>query len=183
MLIGLAGYAQSGKDTFANLLVERHGFVRVAFADALRECLYTLDPMVTVEGLRLQDLVDDFGWDKVKVDVPEVRELLQRFGTEVGRKLIDDDLWVTLAMRRTLSHSRVVITDVRFPNEAEAIVDAGGIVVRVTRPGTGPVNGHHSETAMDGWKYHSVVVNDASIEDLHHEARRLVALLTVGAHV
>jgi 50S ribosomal subunit-associated GTPase HflX len=48
MIIGLSGYAQVGKDTVANILVQHHGYKRVAFADKIRECLFALDPIIAV---------------------------------------------------------------------------------------------------------------------------------------
>ena len=49
MIIGLSGYAQVGKDTVANYLVEKYGFVKVSFADPIREALYKLDPKVRID--------------------------------------------------------------------------------------------------------------------------------------
>jgi hypothetical protein len=47
-----------------------------------------------------------------------------------------------------------------MPNEADAIVDAGGQVIRITRPGVGPVNGHVTERALDGYDFDGVFAND-----------------------
>ena len=58
------------------------------------------------------------------------------------------------------------MADVRFPNEAEAITSAGGILVRVVRPGHETADAHPSETAMDGYPVHVQVVNDGSLEQL-----------------
>src|SRR5581483_2011292 len=95
-LLGLMGYAQAGKDTVAKLLVEEFGFTRIAFADALREALYALNPLIPFEGdhVRLRWLIDASGWEEAKVRHPEVRELLQRLGTESGRNVLGADVWV-----------------------------------------------------------------------------------------
>ena len=74
MIIGLTGYARSGKDTVANYLVEHHGYTRVAFADAIRDALYELNPYIA-NNLRVAEVVDDYGWDIAKTN-PEVRRLL-----------------------------------------------------------------------------------------------------------
>lgn len=160
-VIGLAGYAQVGKDTVANLLVEDYGFERLAFADALRDMLYALDPMIphhhnTNEQYaysRLAALVDAYGWDEVKVRFPEVRALLQRLGTEAGREVLGQNIWVRTAMANVKPGGRYVFTDCRFPNEAEAVKAAGGSIVRVSRTGYAPVNAHPSETALDDWPF------------------------------
>jgi dephospho-CoA kinase len=75
MIIGLSGYAQSGKDTVAKVLVEKYGYRRVAFADPIRDLLYGMDPLVpkgygeSVINYRLQDLVDSYGWEKWKMGI------------------------------------------------------------------------------------------------------------------
>jgi hypothetical protein len=76
-IIGLTGYAQSGKDTFASILVEKYGYSRIAFADKIRDFLYGINPMVGCSPTGyLQDLVNLVGWDKAKQE-PQVRRLLQ----------------------------------------------------------------------------------------------------------
>lgn len=150
MLIGLHGYAGAGKDTVAKLLGD-YGYERIAFADKLREALIGLNPVVVVEGgrgIRLAPLVRAHGWDKLKRSVPEVRGLLQRLGTEAGRNIHGEDVWVRLALCSVLPADNRVITDVRFPNEAAAIRTRGGVMVNVLRPGCGPVNDHASETPL-----------------------------------
>ena len=91
MIIGLSGYAQSGKDTVAELLCLNYGYQRMAFADPMREALYRLNPSIVLNDTDyydkpLQTLVDEQGWDAVKQN-PDVRALLQRMGTEVGRQM------------------------------------------------------------------------------------------------
>lgn len=149
------GYAQSGKDTAATFLRD-YGYERVAFADPLREMLAAINPLVADTHdpsnlWRLRRLVDVLGWDVAKTEFPEIRGLLQRLGTEAGRVVLGDHIWVDTALRRIEGASRYVFTDVRFPNEAEAIEGRGGVLWRVVRPGTEPVNAHPSETALDGW--------------------------------
>lgn len=76
MLIGLCGYPGVGKDEVAKYLVTRYEFCRVAFADAMRDDLYKLNPIIG-SVWRLADLVDTVGWDVAKRMFPEVRRLLQ----------------------------------------------------------------------------------------------------------
>lgn len=172
MIIGISGYARSGKDTIAGILAA-DGFARIAFADAIREALYRVNPMVELKDGSLTDLalvVDDRGWEVAKT-LPEVRGYLQRLGTEVGRDMMGEDVWVNVVLRRMVAGENYVITDVRYPNEATAIVRAGGRVWRVERPGFGPANSHVSETSMDGWICDAVIVNDGSLEDLERKVR------------
>lgn len=172
-VIGLAGYARSGKDVFARFVVE-HGYEQRAFATPLKGILYALDPTVHIdEGhATIQRLVDAFGWDAAKGH-GEVRMLLQRLGTEGGRQHLGEDVWVD-ALFKSPSSGRVVVTDVRFPNEADAIRRRGGVVARVTRPGVRPVNAHRSETALDNFDFDFIVKNDGTVEDLKDRAQELV---------
>jgi hypothetical protein len=97
MIIGLSGYAQTGKDTVASHLIKNYDFRRVAFADPIRQALYRLNPLVEVGEFRavhLQSPVDSMGWEEVKKISPETRRLLQILGTEVGREMFGPDFWV-----------------------------------------------------------------------------------------
>lgn len=149
MIIGFCGYPGVGKDTAAKILVEKYGFVRIAFADPLRECVFKLNPMVMYHGETyfLQHWIDKFGWDKCKTEIPEVRRLLQVFGTEVMRETVDPHIWVYLAKKKLYSKPvrDVVFTDVRFTNEANWLSDCGAKIYRIHREGCTPVNNHKSE--------------------------------------
>jgi hypothetical protein len=178
MIIGLTGFAGSGKDTVAEILVQEHGFKRYAFADKLREMAYAINPLVMSSDhggdTFLQELVDDDGWDVVKRELPQVRELLQRLGVW-HRENVSEDFWVDFVHRQWVAdgYPNAVITDVRFPNEAfwvrahaTPFDDAGdlGELWRVTRPGVGPVNDHISEKldlAAD-----QTVLNNGTLLDL-----------------
>jgi hypothetical protein len=167
MMIGLSGWARSGKDTFANYLVENHGFIRVSFADEIRTVLYNLDPTIDLTGYRisLRAAVDLMGWEELKSQSDDVRGLMQRMGTEVGRKLWGEDFWVEAAMKSIQPGTRAVFSDVRYPNEADAIRKNGGQVWRITREGVGPANSHSSETSLDGYIFDQYLPNDGSIEE------------------
>jgi hypothetical protein len=164
-IIGLTGYAQSGKDTFASILVEKYGYSRIAFADKIRDFLYGINPMVGCSPTGyLQDLVNLVGWDKAKQE-PQVRRLLQDLGIS-ARDLISEDIWVTAALSSVSKDQRVVITDVRFENEAAMIKFMGGQLWRIKRSGVGPVNDHVSESEMDGYKVDQIFVNNGTLEEL-----------------
>jgi len=178
-VVGFTGFAQSGKDTAAGFLVER-GWKRLAFADILRQSLYELNPIVDtwVDGQatdRVQDIVDDIGWDRAKVEYPEIRQLLQRFGTEVGRQLYGESFWierVTNQITKGPVNGKYVITDVRFPNELVAVRNLGGKVYKIQRPGNKPVNSHVSDD-IDHLVVDGIIPNTDSLDhfrDLVYEA-------------
>jgi len=165
-VIGLMGYAQAGKDTVALELVKAHDFTRIAFADVLRAMAYALNPMVIDRHYRLQDAVDEHGWDYSKTRWPEVRQLLQRLGTEAGRNILGENIWVDTALKLVIPGGKYVFSDVRFPNEVAAVRSLGGKLWRVTRPGTAPVNGHASEIALDHVTPDLIVQNSGSLTGL-----------------
>lgn len=182
LIIGLSGYAQAGKDTAGRTLVAHAGFERVAFADALKDVLYALDPLVTYGGMwPLSTVIDLYGWEYAKSSVPGVRELLQRLGTEAGRHILGDDIWVRTALTKVSEFGgRYVFTDVRFPNEYAAIKAAGGEVWRIIRDGTEPVNAHVSETALDNHTIDRYIVNNGTIEDLETRVLRAISEVFVS---
>jgi hypothetical protein len=177
--IGLHGFAGAGKDTVAKIL-EKYGYTRVAFGDKLREALYVLNPLVE-EGYggveyRVQYLVDKYGWDSVKRNSPEVRRLLQVLGTEVGREMIDQNVWVNSVFKALEEDKKYVFTDVRFVNEHQAIDSRLGLLVKIDRPGVGPVNDHKSDKGLpDPW-FDASIVNDGTIEDLNTKVREILRL-------
>lgn len=202
MIIGLSGYARSGKDTVADRLVTSHGFTRIGFADALRDALYALDPWIpdnNFTGLtRLASIVDTVGWERAKDEHPEVRILLQRLGTEVGRNLWGEDFWVDRLAEKVFHLTaadpdlNVVIPDCRFPNEAVYVQmnmapngAPRGELWRITRPGYAPVNPHPSETALNDWSFDTFISNDKTVAALHEHVDYLVEKLngsTTGVH-
>jgi hypothetical protein len=165
MIIGLTGYAQSGKDTVAKILVDHYGFTRVAFADPIRKLLYEMNPAVKDGDYRLQGVVDAYGWDVAKTAFPEVRRLLQDLGVG-ARKVFGEDFWVNRALALILENEKTVITDVRFINEADIVKQQAGQIWRIKRMGVTAVNGHISEQELDGYKVDQIFANNGTLENL-----------------
>lgn len=170
MLVGLLGKFGSGKDSAAAVFVE-HGWTRVGFADKLKAAAYAINPWIetgeydsrdSIIYARLQDLIDDIGWDRAKVEYPEVRAFLQDLGVSM-RNEVDESIWVNAALRNRAEN--LVISDVRFPNEWAAIQAGGGVLIRIERPGHNG-DGHISETALDDFEPNYTLVNDGTLDDL-----------------
>jgi hypothetical protein len=183
-VIGLTGYAGSGKDTAAEALIQERGFVKIAFADPLREAMGKLNPIVgrefkgfgVIEDITYNQAIYKYGYTDAKGKFPELRRLLQVFGTEVGREMFGEDFWIQQFENKVqfvLQKQDVVITDVRFPNEVEAVRRLGGIVARIHRPGFDAVNGHVSDTGVADLSVDIVIHNDSTIEDLRKAALNL----------
>lgn len=175
-LVGLTGYATAGKDAAAAGLVAA-GWKRQAFADPVRSMALAINPWILDEyGDRLgtieEVVLKSGGWDNAKCH-PEVRQLLQRLGTDAVRAHLGADAWVRAFDLARDRRADTVAPDVRFPNEADHIRRHGGLVIRIDRPGVGPVNGHASE-AVDGLTVDATVVNDGTIDQLQAHVLELV---------
>ena len=165
-LIGIAGKAQSGKTTAAEIAAALTGGVILPLAQPLYDML---------EVLRS----DDWPADREQ-PIPGLgrsqRQLLQTLGTEWGRSLISPTLWVDHLMRRCASlpaRQVVLIPDVRFDNEAAAIIDAGGKVWGVH--GRGGIAGNH--TSEDGIRWAFVsrwIDNQGTLHDLRRQVATAV---------
>jgi hypothetical protein len=165
MIIGLSGYARSGKDEVAKILVEDYGYKRVAFADKIRELLLETNPQVK-DGFRIESVVGAYDWDQAKVLFPEIRKLLQDLGVG-ARKVFGDEFWVAQALKQVHFEENWVITDVRFTNEADRIKQYDNSQLwRVKRNGVNAVNNHVSEHDMDGYPVDMILKNEGTLEDL-----------------
>lgn len=166
MIVGFTGYKTAGKDTAAEVLIRR-GWAPYALADPLRAVCREL-----------------FGWSpgrmlhKEKVDPYwgiSPRQAMQTVGTELIRHRLaeihptTERFWVKrMGMFAAQNAGNIVVTDVRFPDEAEAIHDLGGMLIRVNRPGRG-ADGHESESYIASLPADYDVDNSGNIEQLHDQ--------------
>lgn len=104
----------------------------------------------------------DEGWQPMTV-----REFLQKLGTDAMRTGLHTNVWVNALMADyDKDSSNWVVTDTRFPNEAMAIKEKGGIVIRIDRPGVKPINDHPSEVALNGWNFDYKIANVSDLISL-----------------
>lgn len=179
MIIGLCGAAGAGKNTVADILVEDCGFQAVSFAGPVYEAVSA------ITGLPVEYLQDrknkerPIGWLGVSP-----RELLQTLGTEWGREMIHENLWIVIALNKIAelaeAGGKVVVTDVRFDNEAAALRRVGGSVWQVNRPcetscGRKERN-HSSENGVSPKLVDAVINNDTTIYRLRERTKRKVGL-------
>lgn len=175
MIIGLTGFARSGKDSVAKVLVDQYGFTRIAFADPIREMLLQIDPILDT-GHHLSSTLKEYGWELAKAR-PEVRRLLQELGVS-ARAIINEDVWVNKALSIIDKDIDYVFTDVRFINEVAALRLAGAHIWRVERPGVTAINGHVSESYVSTFEVDQTFVNEGSLGDLEAAVKaRMVGLL------
>ena len=169
-IIGLTGKAGSGKDTAGQYLVERYGYRRFAYADALKQAALHINPII-YDNERLAPLVAEHGMDFVKRTHPEARRFLQELG--LAMRGVDPLIWLNPLdfLASSLAPTQgIVVTDVRFDNEAQQVLDLGGVVIEVVRPGTGlegEAGKHASEAGVDADLIDLTLYNDGSLVELH----------------
>ena len=212
MIIGINGYAGSGKDTVGTIiqylqttpsnvsledvldfplthqwwLEEASGWEVKKWAGKLK----AIASMLT--GIN-QEKFEDQEFKKTNLDTQwdcnppgkvgtvyrqpmTVRDFLQKLGTDAIRDGLHTNAWVNALMAdykkidynddEQPEYPNWIITDTRFPNEAQAIKDAGGIVIRVDRPGVKPINDHPSEVGLDSWKFDYKIANVSDLKAL-----------------
>lgn len=176
LIIGIAGQKRAGKDSVAAALsygAEREhgeGFVawRESFAKPIRSFVASLLGVSLVE---LEDLKES----PVEIfDGKTPRQMMQTLGTEWGRKMVHENIWLLAAKIRIqqavdngAAPDLVLFTDVRFDNEAQMIRDMSGVVLYIKRPATDKAEAEHASEAgisaalVDVWH-----ANVGTLEDL-----------------
>lgn len=166
-IVMLAGKLCSGKDTLGKYLIEKHGFVRIALADSIKEYVslkYKIDLATchSQEGKKQLVLVDN-------KQVP-VRQLLINEGREKGSKFWSD---IVINKIKNQSNKKVVITDFRFPEEyhniAKVFFDPPPTTIEITRKSliVNEFSKDLSETALSSFLFNHTIKNDYTIEDLY----------------
>jgi len=163
MIIGLSGLARSGKDTVADYLVREHQFVKLAYADPIKDMICA---MLSINRDELEEYKD-----KTFMNY-SIRNLLQTLGTEWGRETIDYNIWLNLLKSRSSGLVNFCVSDVRFENEARQLRMMGGIIVKVVRPELKTnVPQHSSEQGVDADK---IIVNNKDLNHLYSEVQKIV---------
>ncbi len=182
-MIGLTGKKRSGKSTAAAHL-EAKGFVRVNFKDALLEEMLSNFPDLITRICETMDRLEYDGrsWTANRLldeKPPLMRSLLQNYGTEVRRKE-NEDYWVAQWQDTIIGHEaeHIVADDVRFKNEAQAIRDFGGIIIKIIRPYLPHTDTHSSETEMDFIRPdYTISVLTGELDQLHKQLDDIVNVL------
>lgn len=163
-VIGITGRIASGKSLAASMVPDA---VVIQLADPLYQMVSVIvgEPESMLRDRKRKERV-----------IPWLgkspRQLLQTLGTEWGRTLIAEDVWITLMRRRVnalaaAGHETVVIADVRFDNEAQAIRDMGGEVWRIVRDRADMAEPDHaSESGISPDLIDRTIDNRGTIDDL-----------------
>ena len=180
MLIGLySPVPQSGKSTVARFLQEAMPTTVMPMAGPLKTFAAALLQEVGADAKRHLYLDKEAPIEQLP-GKPTGRRLLQTLGTEWGRDCIASRLWVGVWEKAYSRHrfawpnDLVIVDDVRFPDEAEAVQAAGGELWMVMRPKQTIGRGHRSEGALDQWRFDQVLLNDEGLEELKAETFSLL---------
>jgi hypothetical protein len=186
-VIGLTGRARAGKDTVAAMIAEELGdFVRrEALADRLKvsaaralgfdgsdeELVGVMDTLKVCGSVHA---AVEHGQYDVQESFLNGREFLQRYGTEAHRDVFGVDFWLDAVLPLTdegnpsrNDHDVLIVSDVRFPNEAQRVLDYGGEVWEVIRPeGERPGAEHVSEAGVPPSLVTLSIVNGGTLDEL-----------------
>lgn len=202
-IIGICGLIGSGKGTVADILSQEQSFVKISFADSLKDAVAavfgwqrSLLEGDTDESRAWREEIDVW-WAK-RLGIPHLtpRWVLQQWGTEVCRDSFHNEIWIASMERKVrqtiltraenYSESRIVIPDTRFPNEVDMIKRLGGGVWHVKRGENPdwfslyqthsiiPTDIHPSEWAWARSEFDQVITNDGSLDDLREMVDKLL---------
>ena len=175
-LIGLSGAARSGKDTTGAILASKLGYKTYSLASPIKVVCNDL-----------------FGWDdrhsngELKEVVDEFwgispRYAYQTLGTEWGRNLICDDIWLRRANLIYKKEGALIVTDIRFQNEADFIRSNGGQIIHIIRDGAEKVLQHSSESGIDQKPEDVILYNNSSLEILEANVDGLCSFFKMDSH-
>lgn len=205
MIVGVAGFIGSGKDTIADYLITFKGFRRMSYAEPLKDAISAIFGWerellegTTKYSREWRDTIDPWWSERLKIPDLTPRLVLQQWGTEVGRRAFHDDIWIASVENKLRSiKDNIVISDCRFPNELKSIKRAGGITIRVNR-GMKPVwydaalqynhgnknaynilvehKVHASEFSSVGLSYDFTIDNNGTVDELHKKVDSIINL-------
>lgn len=165
MLIALySSTMQSGKTEIAKYLERKYNFKKMKFAFGIKQMIYVfispfvLDAKEYIEGSKKNEIIPVIGKTS--------RYLQQTLGSEWGRDLVGNDIWINCLDARRPKNKDVVIDDMRFENEFEYIKNNNGICIKVVT-GSHKTVDHRSENRLNNFEFDYVIYNDDTLQTLY----------------
>ena len=195
MIIGMCGLIGTGKDTVADILVNNYNFIKVSFADKLKDGVATVFSWdremlegTTDESRTWREQKDEF-WSRETNEHITPRLVLQMFGTDCMRNGFYNGIWVSIVKQQIINNpnKNFVIPDVRFPNEAKMIKEVNGEVWRICRgqdpqwfisyvkDNIVPTDVHESEWQWAKLDFDCVIHNNDTVKDLKNQVSNHLA--------
>lgn len=183
MIIAICGHKFSGKSTVANLLHNATGYEVRSFATPLKKMVCAL------VGCTMDDL-EDYDY-KENTEVPEhlwaycandkhtIRALMQGLGDLMRKE--NPNVFIDCTLGN--GSEDCIVSDCRFPNEAKAVKERDGIVIKVVRPDAKTKDSHQSETRIDEIEADYTLYNDTTLENLVVKVDVLVRLLGANGKI
>lgn len=198
-IVGIVGFIGSGKNTAAEYFVQ-NGYKLESFASSLKDTVSSIfqwDRSLlegdTEESRVFRETIDE--WWSVRLNIKNLtpRFVLQHFGTDLFRDHFHSDIWIASVEKKLINSSdNIVISDVRFMNEVEALRRYDATIIRI-RKGEDPVwykyietnvdydinhpllrNVHPSEYGLIGCEFDYVIDNDSTIEELYNKLEKIL---------
>lgn len=172
MIIGLVGKAGSGKDTVASYLISIYGFRKLSFASNLKDAVAVIFgwDRSKLEGISKEDRewreTPDPYWSKVLGYDITPRYALRYIGTDMFR-VFNPNIWLDSCFKDIDLEQNYVITDCRFPNEADRIKSMGGILIKIKRNNIISNSEHASEKYIDSIDVNYAINNNYGLDDLY----------------
>lgn len=152
MIIGIHGKARSGKTTTAGIITQFTSMQSYAFADPIKD-------MLTSVGVDCSDDMKDVVHPVFK---KTPRQLMNSLGTDWGRKMNHDDVWIDHLYERATGQQHFSVSDVRFENEAQSIRDRDGVILHIV--GHGGIAGNYQSEIGIVCKPGDYILNNDGVE-------------------
>lgn len=174
-LIGLYSPVPRSGKTFTATILAHNGFQPLSFAEPIKHMAveffmslgYSRDKSLSLAWISKEEIIPEIGKTS--------RHVLQTLGTQWGRNWIGEDIWVKSLCLRATKFNRVIVDDVRFENEANAIKEMGGEMWCIKRPSMSMNFQHESEGALDEWgNFDHTIINDGTLKDFREKIDRRI---------
>ena len=194
MIIGICGFKGSGKDTMGDYLVKNKGFIKLSFADTLKDItaqLFNWDRNMlegdTIDSRNLREKEDKWWSEKLGFKVTP-RIMLQKMGTDIMRNNLHNDIWKIIVERKIFENKdkNIVITDCRFINEMDMVKKYNGKIIRIhrfqpkwykdykTKNINLPNNIHQSEIEWIKYNFDNEINNSGSLKELYDNIEKIL---------
>jgi len=177
MIIAISGKKGSGKSTIGEIF-RNNGYILDSFANSVKDICTIL---FNYDRNKLEGITEeDRKWRENTNNKYNItpREAMILVGTEFGRKMINENIWIDTLFNRydKNDNKKLVITDLRFPNEYEEIKKRGGIIIRINRYNNKNLH-YETECLLDEYKFDYIIDNNGTIDELKDKINKILTII------